>query len=228
MPPESLRHRYDAGERRAVWDVLHAVESFDALPVERRDDVRSVVDATIARADANVREIAARLTSLGFVFEYPGDNAFGEPDAGLRETMALFAELGPLPPSIATFCARVGTVCLRGWLPSAGDEDAWKERLLDPLEILPDYDVCGSEVEPFIASGYRTKNGWFDERAVTKLLVPAPGVDAYVHEAGSAQPVWFVDYLRAYFAAGGFRAVPGTRDGSTDLVRFLANDLLEI
>jgi len=226
--PPSLLERYDAGDRRAVWDELHAIGAIETLDPARRDDVLAVVEATIGRAESNVRTIHARLVSLGFVFEYPGDNRFGEIDSGLEATMALFAEIGPLPPAIARFCARIGTVCLRGWLPSAGTEDEWKARFLDPLEILPSYDVEGSNVIPSLCQSTRAKNDYFKEYAPTRLSVPAPGVDALVREAESAEPVWFVDYLRAYFVAGGFRTVAATQQTPGEFVRFLATDLLEI
>ena len=211
-----------------MWEELHALGSLEALDPAQRDDVLAVVETTVERAVRNVRTIHARLVSLGYVFDFPGDNAFGEIDDEPKYAIELFAQLGPLPPTVARFSAHIGTVSLRGWLPSAGTEDSWKAQLVDPFEFLPDYDVDGSDVVPFLAASCRSKNDDFRQLAPTRLLVPAPGADALVLEANSAQTMWFVDYLRAYFAAGGFRTVAATQHTPADFVRLLASDLLEI
>lgn len=89
--------------------------------------------------------------------------------------------------------------------------------------------------------------------APTEILLPSDEIDARVVEddgewfkaymrtvleagrdAAAAlppprdEPIWLVDYLRMYFAAGGFRRVAGTESYPEDVTSRLAADLLEI
>ena len=63
--------RYEAGERRRVWDELHALGPLDAVPEATRRDAEGVADRTMQRAAINLRAVHDRLVAAGFRFDLP-------------------------------------------------------------------------------------------------------------------------------------------------------------
>jgi hypothetical protein len=242
--------RYDAGQRREVWDELHALGSLDGAPAELRRDVADVANRTMDRAARNVATLYGRLTALGYVFDLP-EHARVPPNAAVAaDERALIAKAGPLPASLTAWLRIVGVVSFRGHLPSAGTARSWYRQLVDPLEFLPDVqseierlaeiegldeDEVDEEERDFqlvIAADVYHKND-FSGGGPTMIPLPSDEADARIVEDGDDAPwrpalVWFVDYVRAYFEAGGFRRVAATVSYPDEIVRDLADGLLEI
>jgi hypothetical protein len=122
------------------------------------------------------------------------------------------------------------------------------------IEMFEDDAEAGEPFGLSIAGDYLHKND-FSGGAPTVILLPSDHADAFVVEDDGAWfraytakvkelgdrraaeaavpqtpdvPIWFVDYLRMYFAAGGFRRVSGTQSYPQEFARRLAADLLEI
>lgn len=230
--------RYDAGDRRRVWDDVHALGSTGALPDDVRRDVEAVARRTMERAAHNIETMYGRLVATGFRFIHP-EMACVAPEGRQKRDLALLEEhVGAVPATLRALFMVVGSACFRGWLPSAGSKDAWESQLVDPLELTPDVRgeierVTDPEVVPEdrafqlpIAGDYLHKND-ISGGGPTFVRLPSDEPDARIVEDG-AEPVWLVDYLRVYFLAGGFRRIAATVSYPWDFARRLSDGLLDI
>ncbi len=199
----TFRERYDAGERRAVWDELHALGPLGAVSTDVRADAEMVAVRTIERAVINLAQIHRRLVGLGFEFQLP-EYAFV--DAGASHAAALRAlerKVGAVPATLRALFRAVGEVSFRGWLPSWGSADEWYAQLLDPFEFLADVQSEIERVEDEeapederdfrlpIAGDYLHKND-VSGGAPTVVPLPSDEADARVIEDDG---VWFKEYM---------------------------------
>jgi hypothetical protein len=185
--------RYDAGERRQVWNELHALGRLGLVPEEVRRDVERVARRTMERAASDLDVIHSRLGALGFRFDLP-EYAFVPAGAQHAEALAqLVAKVGEVPASLRALFAAIGDVSFRGWLPSWGSAQAWQALLLDPFEFLVDVkdgidrveDASASpaerDVRLSIAGDYLHKNDVSGGES-TVVLLPSDEADARVVE----------------------------------------------
>lgn len=136
----TLFARYDAGERRAVWDEIHTLGSLDGITVEHRLDIEAVAHNTMMRAASNFETIQQRLVRLGFHFD---DASFAFARVGPRHALGLRSlakAVGEIPVSLTAMFEIIGDISFRGWLPSWGTADEWYGQFIDPFEFLPDVD----------------------------------------------------------------------------------------
>jgi hypothetical protein len=259
--------RYDAGERLAVWQELHALGSLRQHSQDVCDDVAAVAERTIERAAENLRTILSRLSGLGYRFDLPEYSLAPIDGSRASAISSLVDRVGPLPPTLKAALHLIGDVSFRGWLPSHGTATSWQAQLLDPFEFflviesdIEDFDYAATldETDPQRQRGFRlTFSGDYLHKndvsggPPSQMLLPADSADvalveddgvankAYVDwliagrnhpepERPSEKPIWFVDYLRMYFGAGGFRRVPGTASYPESFTRALSEGLLEI
>ncbi len=238
--------RYDAGDRHQVWEELHALGPLGALPRAVREEAEIVAVSTMKRAVSNIRSLHDRLVTIGFEFDSPDVSFAPERVASAHDRAELEARVGKLPPLVDALVSTVGYVSFRGWLPAFGSREEWRDQYLDPLEILLDIpdaietyeharDVDSVEAPVFeltIAGDYLHKND-VSGGAATFIRLPSDEADGRVIEDDGATPaptqgMWLVDYLRMYFESGGFRHVAGTRSYPADVVRYLADGLLQM
>ncbi|HEX3467390.1 MAG TPA: hypothetical protein VHT05_04860 [Candidatus Elarobacter sp.] len=230
--------RYDAGDRRRVWEDVHALGPVVALDDDVRRDVEALARRTMERVANNVETIYGRLVAVGYHFAL-SEYACVPPGGRQKRDLAMLEEhVGAIPTTLRALFTVVGDACFRGWPPSAGSAAAWEANLVDPFELLPD---VRSEIERVtdpevvledrafqlpIAGDYLHKN---DNSGGPPIVVPLPSdeADARVVEFG-VEPVWLVDYLRAYFVAGGFRRTAATVTYPWEFARRLSDGLLEI
>ncbi|MBV8582221.1 MAG: hypothetical protein JOZ86_16480 [Candidatus Eremiobacteraeota bacterium] len=262
----TLLERYDAGERRDVWNDLHALGPLSGASAGVRQDVEAVAKRTMERVASNLVVIHDRLVALSFRFQDPECSLVLANGRHPAELDVLEKYVGAVPASLRALLGVIEGASFRGWLPSRGSADSWYDQFLDPFEFLPDVrgeidrledDEVGPNDRDFrltIAGDYLHKND-VSGGAPTVVPLPSDEVDARVIEddgvwfkaymanvieLGSRsdaldatpqqveQPIWLVDYLRMYFEAGGFRRVAGTTAYPEDLMRDLADGLLEI
>jgi hypothetical protein len=259
--------RYDAGERLAVWQELHAFGPLRHHSQDVRDDVAAVAERTIGRAAENLRTILDRLSDLGYRFDPP--EYLLVPVGGSRASAitSLLDRVGGLPPTLTAALHTIGDVSFRGWLPAHGSAASWQEQLLDPFEFvldlqsdIEDFDYAATldESDPQKQRGLRlTFSGDYLHKnnvsggQPSQILLPADSADvALVEDDGATnkaftdwliagrpypqpepppqKPIWFVDYLRMYFSAGGFRRVAETASYPESFARALSEGLLDI
>lgn len=206
----SRLERYDAGERRQVWDELHGLGPLSAQSDETRRDAERVARRTMERAAENTGTLYRRLVALGFCFRHPEWALAARGAQHIAEFDALIKKVGAVPPSLEALFAVSGYVCFRGWLPSWGSEAAWTDQLVDPFEFLPDVRseierVEDELVEPedrgfrlSIAGDYLHKNN-FSGGGQTEVPLPSDEADARVFEDDG---VWFHHYASIAVAHG--------------------------
>lgn len=254
----SLRERYDAGDRIAVWDELHALGPLSRAGEALRRDARDVAALTMRRAAHNVVTIHRRLLDIGYVFDQPR-RAHVPPNWDIARTRRAAARaFGPLPPSLDEWFRKVGYVFFRGHPASWSGSHPWHHELLDPIEFVYSRDQIASELEmreeypDEDQREYRSvfelvfAGDFFHKNEVsgggpTVALLPADTADVRVREVngagytdfidsepGDEDGIWFVDYLRRYFRRGGFRRMRPDHRYPPEFWPGLAEGLLEI
>ncbi len=253
----SLVERYDAGDRIAVWDELHALESLADAGDAARRAARDVARRTMQRAATNVATIHRRLTAIGYVFDQPRA-VLEPPNAKMAKTFRrLEKTAGPVPYSLQAWFEEVGYVYFRGRPASWSGSHSWSDELLDPFEFryydewideqlemreeYPDEDDDGKpEFYLEFAADFFHKND-VSGGAITYALLPSDTADARIFEdngaaytdfvdsrPGDDAGIWFVDYLRRYFERGGFRRMRPDHTYPAEFWPGLAQGLLDI
>jgi hypothetical protein len=218
----SLLDRYSQGHCVAVWDDLMALGAAVRSPAYL-DDAYAVALATMRRVRDDLRLIHRRLIRLGYQFWVP-EQALVPPPA---TTPGMLAEiehaLGPLPLSLRALYEVVGSVDLRQsplqlvqWqqpgratasdVQLLGEEDPL---VVDPIGALRDearlatgrlsYCFAPDEFHKANYSGGENYHVWLPDRNADFKIAGMYGIDEY-----------FVAYLRATLAHGGFRGKLGT------------------
>jgi hypothetical protein len=236
--------RYDAGEHRAVWDDLRALGAAVLQP-GTLSEARAVAEATMRRFGQNVEAIVAVLRKAKYPFASKKPLPAAKADAAKK--LAAIAELaGPLPIAIEVFYSMFDGVDLgqstEATVPdtkvlSAGALDELGR--YDPLIVAPLAAVLADvkalakrnkglaeslrePLHPYLGPDPRCK-GMGDEVADENptRLAPSEGIDGLLSGAGEGTA--FVDWLRGYVEAGGFRALRSAKDRAVlckDLVSF--------
>jgi len=216
--------RYLAGDSLGVWTELltlgPAVRSSTSA-----EDAYAVARETMQRVRRNLDVIHARLLQLGYRFQEPEAAVVPPPTA----TGALLKEierlLGPLPLSLRVFYEVVGSVDLRQSLDQI-TRKAWPERARepelsqlgdnDPLQVFPIQDLHKQACRRHTVAGDTPPRLYFcwavDEYHKSHysggenyhVWLPDPAADFRI-EGMYEIDEYFVEYLRATFAFGGFR-----------------------
>lgn len=217
----SYLERYLAGERHAVWADLVALGAQVRAP-SYFEDAYSVATETMRRVRHNVEIVRERLEQLGYAFRAT-DRAYVPPPA---DTPAMLAEIerlrGPIPLSLRAFYEVVGSVDFEQSRPqliqyweaqraSASELNVLGEE--DPLVVAPVEDLL-SEVRAYAPTQAKRVEFTFAPDEFHKanysggenyhLWVPNPDADFRIEGMYEINE-YFVDYLRATFASGGFR-----------------------
>lgn len=245
----SYAARYERGEYDEVWRELRAMGP-KAVDSRHREDSEAVVHTMAVRARHNVDVLVSRLSEAGFDFRSNDDERLDRPahipptdDAAVLVDWMEQA-FGPIPLTVAAWIRQVGDV----WL--VGDHPDWPgSDLADPLVVEFEYSAYpGSEVRDHYKDEH---DEWLEARNYDKELtfqiyfapddlhkantsggepygiqVPDTAVDGLCVTSDQ----YFVDYLNAAFAAGGFPGAliaegyqeppPGLRENLTkDLLR---------
>lgn len=200
----TLLERYDAGERRKVWDELHALGPLSLTPDSMHRDAEAVAQRTMERAASNVGVLHERLRAVGFQFDLPEYAFVPAGDEHAAALRALVEKVHAVPPTLTALFAALGDVSFRGWLPGWGSADEWRAQLLDPFEFMADVrgeiervddELVAPEDREFrlpIAADYLHKND-FSGGAATVILLPSDEADARVVEDDG---VWFKRYIQ--------------------------------
>jgi hypothetical protein len=204
--------RYVAGDHEAVWAELTGLGS--DIRVDRSSaEARQVARETMRRVRDNVTELIARLHSAGYAFEA---DPLVPLDVATRDRLDEFeVEIGPLPLSLRAFYENVGTVDLR---QSHEQIVHWAEREtqeVDEVLFLGEYDpiVVETVIDPdpdrpdpdlyyFAPDEFHKANYSGGENYHVRL--PDPAADFRIWGMYGLEE-YFVTYLRASFAYGGFR-----------------------
>ncbi len=217
--------RYAAGEYREVWAEMRAFG-----PACRDEPALSacqeVARDTMRRVRANVVTVQRRLISLGYRFACPAQAHTPPVAATSRRLAALEEAVGPIPVSLHAFYEIVGGV---NWMQH---EDQLAAAFRPDRDRAPELELLGDE-DPLVivpppddvALPYGWNHAWFlgpDEFAKSAYsggepyhaLLPDPAADFRVRGMPDTDE-YFVDYLRATFAGGGFRGRTQPADGRT-------------
>jgi hypothetical protein len=238
--PALFLSRYDAGDRTGVWDELHAIRDVAALEPYVRQDVENVAVATMRRAASNVGMLYRQLLERGYIFSDPEfARPWGEEGIMIRDLLATAA--GPIPPVLAAWLSELHSVSFRGRPRPLEGIAAWKHAMLDPFEFGCDRESVEAQIEnrrdgeslEFEFAGDTYHKNEISGGPPTCILLPSSSVDALVIESAEQSPegaggIWFVDYLRSYFDAGGFRKTRLSAPDAMDFVPTRVDDLLPI
>jgi hypothetical protein len=212
MRPNWLQ-RYRAGEHDAVWDELIELGSAVREP-SVVDEAMEVARETMDRARDNIEELHWRLQKVGYQFEYP-DRAFRPPatDSHLR-LQKQESQIGPLPLSLRAFYEMVGTVDFtQSWAQLVQYHRPERQNASELL-YLGEYDPL--VVGPLIEEEDRPEPGQYffacDEFHKANysgggnyhVALPDPRADFPIIGMYGIDE-FFIRYLRASFAGGGFR-----------------------
>jgi hypothetical protein len=206
---------YRGGDRVRVWQAMLEcpdVRNGDVLP-----QARAVARETMKRARQNVETLVARLDGLGYRFQNPEKAHVPPSDELVSRLDELERRIGPIPLSLRAFYEELGSVDftqsteqLVQWWPEEKRESAGELEILgeyDPLVVEP----LDDEPQP---SAYGP-NWWFlalDEFHKANYS-GGENYHAALPDSRADFPIlgmyeideFFVPYLRATFAGGGFR-----------------------
>lgn len=213
--------RYRAGESSAVWAELVALGSAVRSPAYF-DDAYGVAIETIHRVRHNVEAVHERLRQVGHEFWVP-DHVHVAPSADAPAMLAEIEHLrGPIPLSLQAFYEVVGSVAFRQsprqlvhWqheqrasvseLSVLGEEDplvvAPVEELLRAVQAHAS--TQAKRVE-FILAPDEFHKADYSGGENYHLWLPNPDADFRIEGMYEINE-YFVEYLRATFASGGFR-----------------------
>jgi hypothetical protein len=210
------------------------------------DDAVAVVQETMLRVRENIKEITARLYTLGYAFgTYPDGitkiygypQPHNPPKANIKREILEFEQLegvGKLPLSLSMFWEIVGDVDWMGYHP------LWPPYsdplVVDPIEAARSeyedwhYAVNEGDVEAGqfgipIAPDYFHKDNVSGGAPYT-ILVPNAAIDAVLEY--ERHQTTFVNYLRICFAHGGFPGVEWHSGEIPKMVADLSDGLLAI
>jgi hypothetical protein len=205
--------RYRAGDHAAVWDELIALGSAVREP-SVVDEAMEVARETMGRARDNIEELHRRLQKVGYQFEYP-DRAFRPPatDSRLR-LQKQESQIGPLPLSLRAFYEVVGTVDFTQSWAQLVQYHRPERRNARELLYLGEYDPL--VVRPLIEEEDRPEPGQYFFACDEFHKANYSGGQNYhvaLPDARADFPIigmygideFFISYLRATFAGGGFR-----------------------
>jgi hypothetical protein len=217
----SFLERYLTGECTTVWSDLVALGA-DAQASAYFEDAYSVATEAMRRVRSNVEILRDRLVQLGYAFRSP-ESAYVPPAADTSTMLTEIERLrGPIPLSLRAFYTEVGSVDFqqaRSQLvqySEPGRDSASELQVLgeeDPLVVAPVGDLL-AKVRAF-ASTHATRIEFVfaaDEFHKANysggenyhLWLPNPDADFRVEGMYEINE-YFVAYLRATLASGGFR-----------------------
>jgi hypothetical protein len=218
--------RYMGGEHHVWAELVTLGASVRADPYAA--DALAVAYEIMSRVDVNIREIAARLSAIGYegaegTFHVP-------PGAGTSKVIALLEKrAGALPLSLRAFYDVVGAVNLMGEHPSLAPSDGSitadplvvnsAEEALDQFEGQgrdPDADQFLIELAPDAFHKAKISGGEPYEIAVPELRADGPLI-------WERHELYFVDYLRLAFRFGGFPGYDGIEPLPAELASLTAD-----
>jgi hypothetical protein len=232
--------RYRNGEREQVWAELLALGA-QVREEPLFSDALAVARETMTRARANVETLVARLNKLGYKFAFPEWVFVQPPTNTQRQIKKLERSIrGPIPLSIRVWWEIVGSVSLMGDHPVlAGywgdlphtfasnyerDIDLSDPLVVDPIEaVFDDWDDDDSITLVISPDANHKENVSGDTYSID---VPNAAIDAILD--GEEHNITFVNYLRLSFRWGGFPGFEQSKNPPTELLNFLAADLLPI
>lgn len=216
-----LFDRYVADEQANVWNELIALG-----PAVREDpyaaDALAVAYETMRRVEANVRDVTARLWSLGY--RYVSKQPHEPPGRAARKQIARLEKMvGGVPLSLRAFYELVGAVDWTGEHPSLAPAD--NTVAPDPLVVFSVEDALVQCKETFDDGAGTIMFAPDDlQKASTsggppyEIAVPDLAADGKV--LNERHELYFVEYLRLVFRFGGFpgydgvdRALPAELEG---------------
>jgi hypothetical protein len=214
IPPEEWLDRYGAGEHEPVWRAM--TESPEIRNEAVLPHATAVARETMQRVRANVELLVSRLRELGYLFARLDQVHVPPDEQNLTRLDELERRVGPIPLSLRAFYEIVGTV---DFTQSEEQLVSWhtpERESASELEILGEYDplVVGpleDEPQPWSSQ----PSWWFLAQDEFHKANYSGGENYHVAlpDARADFPIlgmydineFFVPYLRATFAGGGFR-----------------------
>lgn len=216
MAGDDWLDRYHRGECESVWaEMLQLGPELRLSPT--CEHARAVAGETMSRVRQSVDLLIERLRKADYEFQYPDAVHVHPTQAETDRLDSVEAKVGPLPLSLRAFYDVVGTVDLtQSWDQLV---QWWPEKrrgAASELEVLGEFDPLVVEPLRLDANEGARRPNWFfiapDEFHKANysggenyhVALPDPSADFPIHGMYDIDE-FFVPYLRATLANGGFR-----------------------
>jgi hypothetical protein len=215
VTPKNWLARYRAGEREVVWAELVGLGASVRGP-QFADQAVRVARETMARARQNVEEIHRRLTDVGYEFQNPGE-VHVPPAPEIRHRLdEQESKIGPIPLSLRAFYEVVGTVDFKQSVAQLVSIHRPERSSAPELRYLGEYDplvVARLNDQPESRSDAGHRHFFAADEFHKAGYSGGDNYHVVLPDARADFPIWgmyeidefFVPYLRATFAGGGFR-----------------------